>query len=479
MPRCLVNLYYESMSKIDKTKLESLFPADAIIQGMPELAYIFDSEGRMLMWNANIKNILGYSEEELYLKNISDFIAPEDREATLLAMDAIFRDRVEQTVEYHLITKLGKKLPYIGSGSLIVVEDKEYFVGMAVSTIKLKETEVLLKQQIAETYKLKNQIQAENIYLREEYFVEHDFDNIIGESDLLMHSLYRIEQVASADTNVLLLGETGTDKERFANIIHTKSNRKNNPFIKVNCASLQIESELFGHEKAAFEGALNKRIGRLELANKGSVYLEEIGELPKVLHQKLLRVIQDGVFERMGSSKSIKVDVRFIVSTKHNIEALIVKGLFLEELYYRINVYPITIAPLRDRIEDIPLIAQYFVKKFNNKLGKKIKRITDKTMKELQRYYWPGNIHELENVIERAVIVSQGSLLTVEPISSYQKEEKTINLLPLAEYERRYIIKVLEKTYWRVDGPSGAARILEMHPETLRSRMRKLGIKRP
>jgi len=460
-------------------EINRIFSGKSILQGMPELAYVFNSKGQMLMWNANIELILGYSEEELYLKELASFIAPSDQEKTLSAMEAIFRDRVEQTVEYNLITKSGKQLPYIGSGSLTVIDGEDFFVGMAISTRKLKDTEGLLKQQILETQELRSQIQAENIYLREEYSVQHDFENIIGESDLLMHSLYRIEQVANTDTSVLLEGETGTDKERFAMAIHKKSKRSSNAFIKVNCASSLIESELFGHEKGAFEGALQKRIGRLELANNGSIYLDEIGELPKALQSRLLRLIQDGSIERLGSAKLINVDVRFIASTKHNIEELIFKGLFLEELYYRINVYPITIPPLRDRISDIPLIAQSFVKLFNKKLGKNIKRITLKTMKELQRYSWPGNVHELENIIERAVIVSEGSLLTVEPIVNNQKEEKLLNLLPLAEYERRYIIKVLEKTYWRVDGQSGAARILEMHPETLRSRMRKLAIKRP
>jgi len=458
---------------------KTLFPAETILQGMPELSYVFDNQGKMLMWNANIEHILGYTKEELYLKDLAGFIAPEDREKTLLAMEAIFRDRIEQTVEYHLITKSGEKLPYFGSGSLIVVDDKEYFVGMAMSTRKLKETEALLKQQIAKTNKLKKQIEAENVYLREEYIAKHDFDDIIGESDLLMHSLYRIEQVANTETTVLLKGETGTDKERFAIAIHKKSQRNSEAFIKVSCTSSLIESELFGHEKGAFEGALQKRIGRLELANKGSIYLDEIGALPKSLQPKLLRAIQEGMFERMGSSKLIKTDVRIIASTKYNIEDLIAKGLFLEELYYRVNVYPITIAPLRDRIADIPLIAQHFVGKFNVKLDKNIKRITLKTIKELQRYSWPGNVHELENIIERAVIVSHGSVLIVEPIAKSPKEEKSLDLLPLAEYEKRYIIRVLEKTYWRVDGEKGAAKILEMHPETLRSRMRKLGIKRP
>ncbi len=467
------------MSIKEEQNISLKFSGYNILQGMPELAYVFNNKGQMLMWNNNVERILGYNKKELYLKTLAELIVPEYLEKTVLAVKILFKDRVEQTVEYKLQTKSGEQLPYIGSGSLIVFDGEDFFVGMAISTLKLKVTEDLLKQQITKTNTLKDQVQAENIYLREEHSIDYDFENIIGDSDLLLHTLYRIEQVAHTNTNVLLLGETGTDKERFATAIHNKSPRKNNTFIKVNCASSLIESELFGHEKSAFEGAIQRRIGRIELAEKGTIYLEEIGELPKALQSKLLRVIQDGIYERMGSSKARKVDVRFIASTKHNIETLISKGLFLEELYYRINVYPINIAPLRNRIADIPIIAHHFMHRFNNKFGKNIKRITIKTIKELQLYSWPGNIHELENIIERAVIISQGSLLTVEPIRNRLIEEKITNLIPLAEYERQYIIKVLEKTYWRVDGVSGAAKILEMHPETLRSRMRKLGIKRP
>ena len=292
---------------------------------------------------------------------------------------------------------------------------------------------------------------------------------------------YRIEQVATLDTTVLLEGETGTGKELFAMAIHNRSPRRNKPFVKVNCAALPanlIESELFGHEKGAFTGSIQKQIGRFELAHHGTIFLDEVGEIPIELQSKLLRVLQEGEFERLGSPKTIKVDVRIIAATNRNLEKRIKKKLFRKDLYYRLNVYPITIAPLRDRISDITLLAEHFVKRFNQKLGKDIKIISKKTLKQLQNYAWPGNIRELENIIERAVIISSASSLVVEQLQKPDFIDKG-KLLPLAEYERKYIIKVLEKTYWRVDGQEGAARILDMHPETLRSRMRKLEIKRP
>ena len=464
----------------NKSSIKS-FSANTILEGMPELAYVFDREGRMLMWNRNVELILGYSKEELYQKFVLDFIDDADKEKSLETIQRIFEEKTEQTIEYNLISKSGKKMPYLGSGSLAIKGDEEFFIGMAIDISKLKETENKLKTQVAETNRLKNQLEAENIYLRSEIENVHDFKNIIGESDSLMHSLYRIEQVAKTNSTVLLEGETGTGKELFAIAIHNKSNRKNKPFVKVNCASLPatlIESELFGHEKGAFTGAIQKQIGRFELANGGTLFLDEIGEIPIELQSKLLHVLQEGEFERIGSPKTIKVDVRIIAATNRNLEEQIQQKLFRKDLYYRLNVYPITIAPLRDRLSDIPLLAEHFVKRCNLNLGKNINRITKKTIRQLQSYSWPGNIRELENIIERAVIISNGKSLSVEPLLKPDFEDTNV-LLPLDEYQRRYIIKVLEKTFWKVDGANGAARILDMHPETLRSRMRKLEIKRP
>ncbi|RLD74850.1 MAG: sigma-54-dependent Fis family transcriptional regulator, partial [Bacteroidetes bacterium] len=328
---------------------------------------------------------------------------------------------------------------------------------------------------------LKTQLEAENIYLKEEIKSDYSFNEIIGKSEALMHSLYRVEQVAPINTTVLLEGETGTGKELFARAIYKLSKRSNKPFVSINCATLPsglIESELFGHEKGAFTGAVQKQIGRFELANGGTIFLDEISELPIELQSKLLRVIQEGEFERLGNPKTIKVDVRLIAATNKNLEEQIEQKLFRKDLFYRLNVFPITIAPLRDRIVDIPILAEYFVKQFNHKLGKNIKKISKKSIKELQTYSWPGNIRELENIIERAVIISSGSVLTVEQLHNPNFEKKN-KFQSLAENEQQYIIKVLEKTLWRVEGSEGAAIILDINPDTLRSRMRKLEIKKP
>ncbi len=469
------------MSETIKQNTNIPFSGETILNGMPEIAYVFSIDGKLLMWNRNLSEVLEYSNEELYQKYVADFIDEPDVEKTLEAMARIFDEKNEQTVEYNLKTKSGKRMPYIGSGSYALINGKEYFIGMAINITRLKETEKKLIEQIAETNRLKELLQAENIYLREEVLNEHNFNDIVGESDSLMHTLYRIEQVAPTDSTVLLEGETGTGKELFAAAIHDKSRRKSKPYIKLNCAALPstlIESELFGHERGAFTGALQKQTGRFELADGGTLFLDEISEIPVELQSKLLRVLQEGEFERIGSSRTIKVDVRIIAATNRNLEEQIKKNLFRKDLYYRLNVYPVTIAPLRDRISDIPLLAEHFVKRFNLKFGKKITKISKKTIKQLQSYSWPGNVRELENIIERAVIISNGSSLTVEPLVNPAFEEKE-QLLPLVELERQYIIKVLEKTFWRVEGTEGAARILDMNPETLRSRMRKYGIKRP
>ncbi|NOR76443.1 MAG: PAS domain S-box protein [Draconibacterium sp.] len=469
------------MSELNKYFAKNPFSGETILQGMPELAYVFTKDDKFVMWNKNVETVLGYSASELHNKSGSDLLEKKYQKRTTEAITKIFTEKNEQTIEYNLITKSGELLPYIGSGSYAIVNGQEFYIGMAINISKLKNTEEKLKNVVTELNNLKEQLEAENTYLREEIISGHDFTNIIGESEPLMHSLFRVEQVAKMDTTVLLEGETGTGKELFAIAIHNKSNRKNRPFVKVNCASLPatlIESELFGHEKGAFTGAIQKQIGRFELANVGTIFLDEIGEIPFELQSKLLRVLQEGEFERLGSPRTIKVDVRIIAATNKNLEKQIAKKLFRKDLYYRLNVYPITIAPLRDRIADIPQLTKHFIDIFNRKMGRNIKRISRKTIQQLQEYSWPGNIRELENIIERAVIISPSTNLIIEQLQKPEFEEMG-KLLPLAEYERRYIIKVLGKTYWKVDGSNGAANILDMNPETLRSRMRKLEIKRP
>jgi len=454
---------------------------ESILKAMPEFAYVFNKHNELVLWNKNLESLLGYSPDELYRKNVYDFMEKSVKDINTEVISKLFRDKEEQSLEQNILTKSGKKIPVIDTANYVLIDGEEYMVGMAIDISKLRETEEKLRLVITELQDLKDKLQSENIYLRKEIESRHGFEKIIGDSEPLMHSLFRVEQVAETDTTVLLEGETGTGKELFAHAIHKRSKRKDKPFVKVNCASLPaslIESELFGHEKGAFTGAIQKQIGRFELADQGTIFLDEIGELPFDLQAKLLHVLQSGEFERIGNPKTVKVDVRVIAATNRNLEDQIRKKRFRKDLYYRLNVYPITIAPLRDRISDIPLLAEHFVKQFNRQMDKNIKKIPVKTIKQLQKYSWPGNIRELENIIERTVIISHGSSLSVDPILEPRFEE-TDKLLPLAEYERRYIIKVLEKTYWRVEGPEGAARILDMHPETLRSRMRKLEIKRP
>jgi transcriptional regulator with GAF, ATPase, and Fis domain len=340
-----------------------------------------------------------------------------------------------------------------------------------------------LLHAFSEIERLKEQLEAENVYLREDIKMELNFNEIIGQSDALRYVLYRVEQVAGTDATVLIQGETGTGKGVVAHAIHGRSPRKDRPLITVNCAALPanlIESELFGREKGAFTGSHARQMGRFEVADRGTIFLDEIGELPLELQAKLLRVIQDGEFERLGSPHTMKVDVRIIVSTSRNLIEEIKKGQFREDLYYRLNVFPITIPPLRHRLDDIPSLVDHFVKKFSRKMDREIKTIPRELMKALQDYAWPGNIRELEHVIERAVITTQGSVLRLaEKIDASRTPDRIGDPLSITDVEREHILKILEKTDWRIEGNKGAASLLDLNPSTLRSRMQKLGIARP
>ena len=291
-----------------------------------------------------------------------------------------------------------------------------------------KKAEESLQGAYAEIKQLKDRLQAENIYLQQEVAREYNFGEIIGQSSALSYVFFRVEQVAPQDATVLLLGETGTGKGVVARAIHSRSARKDRPMITVNCTALPanlIESELFGREKGAFTGANARQIGRFELADGGTIFLDEIGEMPLELQSKLLRVIQDGEFERLGSPRTIKVDVRIIAASNRNLEEEIKNGRFREDLFYRLNVFPITIPPLRQRKEDIPLLVNHFVAKFNKKIGKKIETVSKETLNALQEYHWPGNVRELESVIERAVITSQGTALQVlDRFDTFRKTEE-------------------------------------------------------
>jgi transcriptional regulator with GAF, ATPase, and Fis domain len=339
-----------------------------------------------------------------------------------------------------------------------------------------------LRTALSEIEAMKEQLEAENIYFRQEIKTRHHFAKIIGESDGLKYVLYRAEQVAPTDTTVLILGETGTGKDLIAVAIHEMSPRKNRALITVNCAALPgnlMESELFGREKGAFTGADTRQVGRFEIANNSTLCLDEIGELPLELQAKLLRVIQHSEFERLGSSHTIKVDVRIIATTNRDLAEEVRKGRFRQDLYYRLNVFPITVPPLRLRKDDIPMMVQAFVERYSRKFGKKITSIQKETMHALQDYPWPGNIRELESIIERAMILCPGPVLQLTDKLEITAPSMSSTVRTLEESERNQIHKIISETQWHIEGKDGAAAILGLNPSTLRARMHKLGIVRP
>ncbi|HEX3035965.1 MAG TPA: sigma 54-interacting transcriptional regulator [Thermodesulfobacteriota bacterium] len=354
--------------------------------------------------------------------------------------------------------------------------------GVVISHINItdrKKSEQELKKALIEIKRLKNQLHAENISLREEVKLEGSYDEIIGASRAIKSVLRQAEQVANTGATVLLYGETGTGKELIARVIHKLSPRKGRALIKVNCAALPstlIEAELFGREKGAYTGALTKQIGRFEMANGSTIFLDEISELSLELQSKLLRVLQEGEFERLGSPQTIKVDVRVIAATNRDLSKAMEEGNFREDLYYRLNVFPIHIPPLRERKEDIPMLVWSFVKEFSEKMGKRIEKIPRKTMEDLQLYPWHGNVRELRNVIERAMILTKGSTLLVDLPKN--GSSRSYQSMTLEDAERKHIIDVLDTTNWRIRGSGGASEVLGLKPSTLESKMVKLGIQR-
>ena len=345
-----------------------------------------------------------------------------------------------------------------------------------------EERKTTAETALSEILKLKEQLLSEKAYLQEEIKLENNHEKIIGQSYALKHVLYKVEQIAGSNTTVLILGETGTGKELVARAVHNLGLRKNRALIKVNCATLPanlIESELFGHEKGSFTGSQSRHLGRFEIANGATLFLDEIGELPLELQAKLLRVLQDGEFERLGSSHSIKVDVRIIAATNRNLEEEVRNGTFREDLWYRLNIFPITMPPLRDRLDDVPLLVAFYINRIAKRMGKKIEFIPENIMDTLKGYHWPGNIRELENVLERAVINSSGpKLRLVDELRKSTKEVST-SFKTMEEVERDHILQVLTLTKWKVSGKGSASEILGLDRSTLRARMAKLNIAKP
>ncbi len=469
----------------EKSLLESKTLLKAIMDNAPALVSAKDLKGNVIMTNRRFEVLDGPSPEEFIGKNVYDLFPFEIADALwkndLAAIEADAPVESEEVVAHkdgEMHTYHTVKFPLYG------VEDKAFGTcAISVDITERKQAELKLSDALAHIRLLKGQLEAECVYFQEEIKQEQNFENIIGHSDALKYVLHRVEEVAPTDAPVLIMGETGTGKELIARAIHSTGLRNKRPLIKVNCAALPtnlIESELFGHEKGAFTGADARRVGRFELADGASLFLDEISEIPLELQSKLLQVLQEGEFERLGSSKTLRSDVRIITASNRNLENEVKSGRFREDLLYRINVFPLTVPPLRHRKEDIPLLVNWFVDKFNRKMGKQIESIPSALIEHLQAYEWPGNVRELENVIERAIITTQGAALKLfAKLDPSRANRKTASQpTRLADVEQIHILKILDDTHWKIEGDNGAAKALGLAPSTLRDRMNKLDIHR-
>lgn len=444
---------------------------------------------RVLYVSPAFEPIWGRTTEELYedARVWVQAIHPDDRETTAAKFQCWLEGKnPAYRVEYRIVRPDGSIRWIADCGEQIRDEHGalSFISGIAKDVTEEKQSKDTLERALSEITQLKKRLQQENTYLQEEITNAFGFDEIVGESDLLRLTLSKVEQVAQTDSSVLLLGETGTGKELLARAIHRHSRRIERPLVKVNCASLPsslIESELFGHVKGAFTGALSDRLGRFQLADSGTIFLDEIGELDLALQSKLLHVLQDGEFERIGSTETAKVDVRVIAATNRDLRTAVNEGSFRPDLYYRLAVFPIEVPPLRLRRDDIPLLVWRFVTQKRAGLGKMIEEVPQKVMDALVEYDWPGNVRELENVIERSMILSPGKALILENLLHTPSQSGSFRTTSarLEDVDRAHIVSVLDECNWTIKGPGQAAERLALAPSTLRYRMNKLGIKRP
>jgi PAS domain S-box-containing protein len=415
-------------------------------------------------------------------------VHPEDRQKVKLASDRAFLEKVDSDTEFRILKPDGTVRIYHGIGHPLFSPNGELFqvVGTLVDVTERRRAEERLKSAFDEIKRLKDELYRENLALRDEIDRASMFEEIVGTSTALRAVLSRIAKVAPTDSTVFITGETGTGKELIARAIHKRSQRSGRAFVSVNCAALApalISSELFGHEKGSFTGAIQRRLGRFELADGGTIFLDEVGELPPDIQVALLRVLQEREFERVGGNQSIKVDVRVIAATNRDLKAALAKGSFREDLFYRLNVFPIEVPPLRQRRDDILMLVEYFVQRYAKRAGKNIQSIDKKTLDLLRSYDWPGNIRELQNVIERSIILSSGDVLSVDglwlskenaPPASRTETSPASNGEPWSE--REIIKAALAESKGRVSGPSGAAAKLGIPPSTLDHRIRALRI---
>lgn len=443
------------------------------------IAYVQEGlDSRFISANRAAMNILGIKPEEVPGTVGMSFI-PNTPEAQRRVHDA-FKSVGQGTNTSGVVLELRRK----DNGKPIWIQwwSKPDSSGKFTRTMFVDITDRVLMER--ENTRLAQQ----NLYLQEEIKSVHNFEEIVGRSSTLVSVLDNVRQVAPTSSTVLVLGETGTGKELIARAVHFASPRRDKPLIKINCASLPtglVESELFGHERGAFSGAIAKRIGRFELANGGTIFLDEIGEIPLDTQAKLLRVLQEQEFDRVGGNAPIKVDVRVIAATNRNLAQAVKDGTFRADLFYRLNVFPLLLPPLRERRDDIPLLVQFLIAKFAARIGKSMSGVSDATMRRLLDYAWPGNVRELENVLERAVILAQGPVIDIdrsafapssvpaESLVTTKNNDRTLDSI-----EKNHMIQVLRESDWIIEGPRGAADVLGLHPNTLRSRLKKLGISR-
>ena len=447
----------------------------------------FDKKLRYVRINKWLAEINGIPVEEHLGRTIADVLpdvatgVDKQLRHVLQTGEPVVNGLVETTTAAHPTTKRTYMHNYFPDRSA-----NGAVVGISCVVQDVTEAKKNLEGALAEVKQLRDQLQAENVYFQEEIKSDHNFDEIIGNSAPMMLTLGKIDQVATTDATVMLLGETGSGKELFARAIHARSERKEHPLIKVDCTTFPpglVESELFGHVKGAFTGAHASKVGRFELADGGTVFLDEIGEIPLELQSKLLRVLEDGEFSRVGATRVQRADVRVIAATNRDLKGEMEAGQFRSDLYYRLCVFPVEIPPLRDRRDDIPLLTSFFVTRQSKKLGKRIDRISGSMMDALTAYDWPGNVREPQNIVHRALILSSGRELELsEPLGSNRPPLRDATQ-PLKQdlraIERQRILKALATSGWKIKGDCNAASRLGLKPSTLRTRMKTLGIKRP
>lgn len=469
-------------TKQEQEQLQQLRSAKFALDQAQEPIVWVNNKANIIYANAAAARLWGYSISELLrmkVTNIASYFETHDWETHWQSLQKQRTLFVENKHKH----RDGHQIPVEVSINYFEMNNQQFYCAFIhdVSTQKRKDQELHIAYE--EIRALKERYELENIYLKEEIRASHNFNEIITQNKSYQKILAQIGQVATTDATVLITGETGTGKELLARAIHRLSKRVKRPLIKVNCAALPpnlIESELFGHEKGAFTGAIRRKIGRFELANSGTIFLDEIGEMPLDVQAKLLRTLQEGEFERVGSAVTQRVDIRVIAATNRDLPRLVEEGKFRQDLFYRLNVFPIHNLPLRERKDDVPLLVEHFMRKYGEKIGKKITHVAKSFMDKLLQYNFPGNIRELENLIERAIILSDTAYLNLEQWAAQptvtQPTETGFRTFAQMQYD--YIIQALEHTNWKVSGKEGAAELLGLNPKTLESKMRKMNIRR-